>query len=194
MQLYSDDELLNMILAGGKSMDNALTFVYGKGDIRRQILAYLKGQKIEHSQAEDYFQEAVKIFILAVRKGKFKGESNVKNYLFGVCKNLKQSQWMTDNRRRKLSEGMINETEDLDTPDRILIQEERKVVLNGVLKLVGEKCQRVLQMWRMDYSMKEIAEELVYKSEGMARKKKHECMKKLMALVKQNPELMTGIL
>ena len=52
---------------------------------------------------------------------------------------------------------------------------------------LGAACQKVLQMWQLSYSMKEIAEELGYKNDAVARKKKRLCMKKLLEILEEAP-------
>ena len=56
---------------------------------------------------------------------------------------------------------------------------------------VGEKCQKVLEMWSQNYAMKEIAQALGYKSEGMVRKKKHQCLRKLTQMIEARPDVYT---
>ncbi len=153
----------------------------------------MMSKKASREEAEDVFQDSVKILILSIRKGSFRGESTIKNYLFGICKKVLQSQRVTKDRRVTLSQQIEFETEEKQTPERAFMLQERREILNKLLSEIGEKCQKVLQMWRLDYSMSEIADSMGYKSDGMARKKKHECMKKLILKVQSNPGLLSDL-
>jgi len=74
-------------------------------------------------------------------------------------------------------------------PELIYLDNELKENISKALDLLGIKCKKVLELWKLNYSMKEIAEKLDIKSEGMARKTKFQCYHKLLKLIEDNPEL-----
>jgi DNA-binding NarL/FixJ family response regulator len=47
--------------------------------------------------------------------------------------------------------------------------------------------------WANGLSMKEIAQKMNYQSEGMARKKKSQCMKQLIEFIQSNPALKSAL-
>jgi DNA-directed RNA polymerase specialized sigma24 family protein len=63
----------------------------------------------------------------------------------------------------------------------------RKEVVVRLLNHIGETCRRVLTLaFYHNYSMDSIASELNFKSESVARKKKHLCLKKLKELAEKH--------
>ena len=69
-----------------------------------------------------------------------------------------------------------------------MVEKEQEDTLSRLLESLGDKCKRVLELWQLSYSMKEIAVEMAYKSDGVARKKKRLCMKKLLEILDEKPE------
>ena len=69
----------------------------------------------------------------------------------------------------------------------LLIKGDRAEILNKVLSQMKVKCKEVLMHWSSGYKMQEIATLLGYKSDGVARKKKSECMKQLLAYLADKP-------
>lgn len=57
-----------------------------------------------------------------------------------------------------------------------------------LLNQLGEKCKEILLMWAMKIPMKEIAEEMSYKSADVAKKTKERCMKTLVEIQRQATE------
>ena len=86
MQKYSEDQLIGMIQSGGRALDDAMSYIYRDSRIRLKVLNFMMSKKASREEAEDVFQDSVKILILSIRKGSFRGESTIKNYLFGICK------------------------------------------------------------------------------------------------------------
>ena len=193
MTSYDDDEIVEMIRSGGREMSKAIDFLYSEKGVRIEILRFLISKRTSRVDAEDFFQEAMKIFVLKTRNGAYKRESSIKNFLFGIVKNLSHTSQVTKERRRLLMEKKIENGDQAISPEKMMIKEEQKVILRELLKSLGEKCQKVLELWRLNYSMQEIAKELDYKSEMMARKKKHTCMKKLVEIVHSRNDLLESL-
>lgn len=64
-----------------------------------------------------------------------------------------------------------------------------KDLLEKLLLEISEECKEILHLWAMKFRMVEIAEKLNYNSESYMKKKKHFCLKKLIAAVEKNPDL-----
>lgn len=117
-------------------------------------------------------------------------DGNLYSYLNGIAKYV----WLGELRRKKrvASKETVLEFESHDTADMsfelLILDEERNEAISTILDIIGEKCKQVLMLWAGGYNMKEIAEQSGYKSEGVARKKKFQCMKSLTAYLDQNPE------
>ncbi len=78
--------------------------------------------------------------------------------------------------------------EPADAADMRLLDEERRDVLGQLLNTIGERCRKILELWKLSYSMEEIAEQLGFSSADMARKAKYRCHVSLLEQVKNNPK------
>ena len=185
----TDLQLVDAIQKGGSSREKALILLYNRLGLRRKVCAYIASNGGNWQDGEDMYQEGIIVFDRNVRHGKFRGESTLEAYLFSICKFL----WM--NRRRKTEKmDLTDNTMEFEkghdhTPEIDYINEEQNEILRTLIKGLGDRCQKVLKLWQLSYSMKEITEMVGLSSEGMARKTKYQCMKKLMEMVAGNANL-----
>ena len=115
---------------------------------------------------------------------------SLESYLVGIARH----KWydLLKSRDNKIDS---TDLDDLDPPKQeadqftLLRNSEKWSILQKVLTVMATRCKEVIMLWSSGYSMKEIALELQYKSEGMARKKKSECMKQLMTYLYNNPKI-----
>ena len=132
------------------------------------------------------YHEGIIVLDRNIREGKFRGESPVKGYLYSICRFL----WMNQMRKlahtKTVAEVPIENETDLETPEIQLIAQERKDMLNRLLGELGERCQRILELWKLSYSMEEIAETVGFSSPDMARKAKYRCHLSLLEVVKKS--------
>lgn len=146
------------------------------------------------TDAEEVFQESIVRFIKKIMKDEsFELEKTISSYVFGICKltflsNLKK----TD---RPISIDGPN----LDIDDIVEIEEPLNFLQNEALyQLILDRstdtCRKVLTYWSYNYKMTKIAELMEYKSEMMARKKKYECIQKMVDFIKSNPHLINNIM
>ena len=61
--------------------------------------------------------------------------------------------------------------------------------MSNILLQVGERCKKILELWKLSYSMEEIAAEVGFSSAQMARKNKYRCHKRLIELLEKHPKL-----
>lgn len=66
---------------------------------------------------------------------------------------------------------------------------ERQNVFERLLTTLGDKCKKMLTLYQLSYSMKEIAVEMGYASDQVAMNQCSECRKKLKHLIENNPAL-----
>jgi len=115
---------------------------------------------------------------------------SLESYLVGIARH----KWydLLKSRDNKIDS---TDLDDLDPPKQeadqftLLRNSEKWSILQKILAVMATRCKEVIMLWSSGYSMKEIALELQYKSEGMARKKKSECMKQLMTYLYNNPKI-----
>ena len=73
--------------------------------------------------------------------------------------------------------------------DDNMYDQERQTVFQQMLSSLGDKCKRMLTLYQLSYSMKEIAAEMGYASDQVAMNQCSECRKKLKALIENSHEL-----
>lgn len=191
MVTYTDEEIILAIVKGGPELEDIMRHLYREGEFRRQIVYFVQSRGGSPEDAEDIFQDSIRNLILGVRENKYRGTGSIAGYLFGIGKNL----WFKRFRTLQREETMANpgagiELHSDDSPELVLADRELESEVDQLLGLLGEKCRMVLELWKLSYSMKEIAEKLGYKTEGVARKKKRLCMKQLLDILDKNPALM----
>jgi len=154
-------------------------------------VSFVRSRNGSLEDAEDVFQEGIRLLILNVRAGKYKGEGSLAAYLFGVCKRLWYKRFQKMMRDASLENTAFPEAESRQkNPEELLLQAEQVQAIEALLASLGTSCRRVLEMWQLSFSMREIARELGYKNEAVARKKKRLCMVKLLEKLDEEPELL----
>ncbi|NRB64148.1 MAG: sigma-70 family RNA polymerase sigma factor [Saprospiraceae bacterium] len=191
---FSDEELIAAIMEGGSNMEAGMRFLYDHSRYKEDVLRWLEVKGAPFDAANDVFQDGVRYLILNVRDEKFRGTSSLKTYLFRICVNLWNSQYRRRKRLEEIKLDLPAMEEMASAPDEILEYKEQASLLTEVLSQLGKSCKEVLGLWSLNYSMAEIAQKVGYKSDGMARKKKYDCFKKLMKLLQDRPDLMEDLL
>lgn len=115
-------------------------------------------------------------------------------YLVGIAKHL----WSAELNKNKLTIVSIEyehkEFSLQPSPEQLFLTSERKEILATLLENLRSNCKAVLMHWANGFSMQEIAEKLNYQSEGMARKKKSQCMSELNDYLMSNPHIKNTLL
>ena len=73
-----------------------------------------------------------------------------------------------------------------EDPNKKYLNKEQRTVLKKVTSSLDKACRKVLKLWKLSYTMIEIAEKCGLSSDTYARKKKYRCMKKLMRQIEDN--------
>ena len=187
--LGTDEGIVKAILYGGKERDAALEVLYMDLDCKRKVAKFVKSNRGNDADASDLFHDGLIIADRNIRQFKFRGESSLHHYIYSVCKYLWLNKLKKNRRMSYSGEEEKMDKPDFIDPEVIMLDNELKDNISDALDLLGVKCKKVLELWKLNYSMKEIAEMLDIKSEGMARKTKHQCYHKLLKLIEENPEL-----
>lgn len=145
--------------------------------------------------AKDLFQEALIIIYEKAVKGDFVLSCPFEAFLFLICKR----KWLNELKKRG-REGVTTDEERLSIhePDALTLAEEteaeneRNNLFWKKFKALGDRCQELLKLSWGGISMEEVASKMEV-SYGYARKKKSECIARLMKLVKSDPAYETLI-
>ena len=140
--------------------------------------------------AEDIFQEALYIILKKLQEDEFELSSSFLTYLYSISRNL----WLQKLKRTRLIERNQPElARDLDTPqnsaEKYREDEEKYDVFVRQFDNLGEDCKKLLRLFLGKMSLKQIADEMGYKSEFYAKTKKYLCKEALKRMVENDPAL-----
>jgi len=196
VNIVSDQtELIDMIRKNESSRRTAIRQLVNDKQLKNKILSYIKNNSGDQTDGETIFHDAIVTFVKTVfTKRDYKITSHLHGYLLGVARNL----WMNELRKKGKHksdplEYAENTPSDNDDQVGLIMKGERSKVLKAVLNQMAKNCKDVLLLWSAGYKMTEIAQKLNYKTEGVARKKKSNCMKELYAYLGQNPHIIERI-
>jgi RNA polymerase sigma factor (sigma-70 family) len=183
---HADQKYINALLNNDTGLLEELYQRYS-GKIKAMVLQ----NSGTASDAADIFQEALLYIYHKAKLKNFVLTCPLDAFLYLVCKN----KWVNELNKRKFGRVTIK---DLDGYNNINIEEDsfqlaeecrlqqiRKDLFTEKLEELGESCKQLLRLSWSGRSMQEVADirKVTY---GYARKKKSECMFKLVGLVKQS--------
>jgi RNA polymerase sigma factor (sigma-70 family) len=177
----SNAELLEEIRGGN---ERALAPIYEAN--RKPFIRWaMWNLKCDEYDAADIYQKAFSIFYFNVKDGKLLTlSSKVETYLYAIGKRLFLEKYR-DKHSQNLNLEDVPEAKQLDTSyfDRES-HNQRQLVVESLLSQIGEMCANILKLYYYHrYSMEAIAEDVGYKNEMVAKKKKYECLQKLKSMV-----------
>ncbi len=187
----NDDQIIKAIKSGGAGRQRAIRFLYKtNASVMQKVIQYVRNNSGNEQDGQDMFHEGIIVLDRNIRQDKFRGESSLSGYLFSICRLL----WMNQIRKKSKTElrddpMTMDQTEKIN-PESLSMADEKKAILNKVLQQLGERCQKILELWKLSYSMQEIAEKMGFSSAAMATKNKYKCHKSLLKYLKEHPQLM----
>ncbi len=136
------------------------------------IKKYVIANNGSAEDARDIFQDALVILHKKVRDTDFTLAVPLQHYLFGISKNC----WLAELRRQK---KMPFVQQDVDVTDYVSDDEPDYNLANAAFNLLGEKCRQLLILFYFKkQSYKEIAGELSFNDEKVAKNQKYRCIQK----------------
>ncbi|HTN06908.1 sigma-70 family RNA polymerase sigma factor [Agriterribacter sp.] len=163
-------------------------------ELYRKFSEKIKWMIIRNNGAEtdaaDIFQDALLSIYNKAKTGNFTLTCPLEAFLYLVCKN----KWLNTLNKRKTQKVTITDTEGFNyigednfkLAEECVLQQERNNLLTEKLAEMGGSCKKILRLSWSGIAMDEVARQLNV-TYAYARKKKSECMARLIALVKQSP-------
>ena len=183
-QYHSDGDFVRGILKGGASLELATECLYRA--YRKRVLvsvqSYVGYRSGQHTDVQDLLQDAFLVMIEKIRFGGYK-DGSLLHFWIGITKGLLRNKMKRDARTDLVEDTLAFDQDDTDSPESLMISDERRQLLDSLLDRLGDRCKRVLILWANGYSMREIADKLDLSSEAMARKTKYKCKSQLLELV-----------
>ena len=169
-------------------MEQAMHYLLHQSGWQSGIGQYIKSKNGSREDIEDIFQEGVRHLIINVRAGRFNKQSSIKTYLSSICKNLWYTKFSREVKLKEIKKQLPSMEEETPSPEQHFLIREKNELLNSVLGHLGATCKKVLGLWSLGFSFKEISQQ-TGSSEGAVRKQKFDCLKKLTTLLAQRPDL-----
>ena len=136
--------------------------------------------------ARDIFQEAMIVLYEKARSGSFELNSQLKTYLYSVCRRL----WLKRlNQMQRISSEVENLGETVPVDEELERHEQRNKefqVMERALDNLGEPCKSLLEAYYMGKkSMTEIAGDFGYTNADNAKNQKYKCLMRLKKIFSQ---------
>ena len=137
--------------------------------------------------ARDIFQEAMIVLYEKARSGSFELNSQLKTYLYSVCRRL----WLKRlSQFQRFSPEVDNLEETVPVEEEIERHEQRNkdfLVMEQSLKSLGEPCKSLLEAYYLEKkSMVDIAADFGYTNADNAKNQKYKCLMRLKKIFGSN--------
>ncbi len=144
------------------------------------------------ADAEDVFADALEAICRKLKQGQALDlTARFSTFIFSICKN----HWLKRLRRKKGADRVRNDnaaelTTETERWNQALEDAERMQFVRTKWERLSESCRQLLDLCWADEkkSMAEIARILGFASAGYASKRKHQCIEKLKALIRDDPD------
>ncbi|ASZ11532.1 sigma-70 family RNA polymerase sigma factor [Chitinophaga pendula] len=170
-----DRELLEGL---ARNEDKALETIYTEQFpvILRMILQHNGSE----DDARDLFQEAMIVLFEKVQQGDFELYSQLKTYLYSVCRRL----WLKKLQSGTLQRSLPTELEEIIPVEDDLEEHQKKDLqfrsMEKAMAQIGEPCKTILQDYYIyKQSMQEIADKFGYTNAENAKNQKYKCLVRL---------------
>jgi RNA polymerase sigma factor (sigma-70 family) len=184
--IVTDSQLLTAIKGKQEERDWALKHFFTNKSLKATVVGYILHQGGNVQDGEDVFQDTVILFDRAIREGNFKEQSSLNTFFVGIAK----WRWVSNKRKYGGYVELKPELYDMsiESVEGRFIEDERRKVIDEILTKIGERCKVILKLYKLSYSMEEIAEQLGLSSPELAKKNAYECRKKFKNYLADKPE------
>ena len=187
-----DSDLVSALNGSEIERRQALQHFFQNPRLMNWVLKYVQVQGGSEQDGKDVFEESFILFERQIRTGNYRAESSLETYFHGIAR----WQWVAFRRKNKPAADLDNQPEipsEDHSPEKILISEERRIILSNLMTQVGERCQKLIGLFQLNYSMREIREMQGYSSDQVAANEVHSCREKLKKVIQQRPELLEAL-
>ncbi len=187
----SDQQLLKMITGKETEREEAMRYIFQSQEWQNMVKYHVMQNRGNEQDGEDTFQETIIVFDRHLRAGSFKGGSSLKTFFFSIAK---QYWWGQLRKKHPHQEFSVQQHDTQEESVEVqLINSEKKNFLSKALELLGERCKHILELYKLQYSMQEIADQFAFSSADMAKKETYRCRMKLRDFFNHNPEWLNRV-
>ncbi len=182
---YSDEAIIEGLRLRS---DYIIKYIYQ--EIFPMILFMVTKNNGSEEDAEDNFQDSLIVVYKKIKANELDLSCSFRTYIYSVSRNL----WLQKlNKRKQYAaqfadvEGYINMEEDNIYERNNNEIEKFRLYQQHFFTLSGD-CQKVLQLFMKKMSLKEIAEEMGFKTEKYAKTRKYLCKEELKKRIINDPK------
>ena len=151
------------------------------------VQSLILGNNGNPDDARDIFQEAMIVLYEKARSGTFELNSQLKTYLYSVCRRL----WLKRlSQQQRFSPEVENLEETMPVDEELERHEQRNrdfQLMEQSLKSLGEPCKSLIEAYYLEKkSMVEIAGDFGYTNADNAKNQKYKCLMRLKKIFNQN--------
>ncbi len=187
-----DIDLVKALKGSEIERRQALQHFFQNPRLMKWVLKYVQIQGGSEQDGKDVFEESFIVFERQIRTGNYRGESSLETYFHGIAR----WQWRAFRRKKRPTEAveiLSAVPDEQGSPEKILISEERRIILSNLMTQVGARCQKLIGLFQLNYSMREIREMQGYSSDQVAANEVHNCREKLKKVIQQRPDLLEAL-
>lgn len=147
------------------------------------IQAFILNNSGSHDDARDIFQEAMIVLFEKTRTETFELSSQLKTYIYSVCRRL----WLKKlNQMNRYSGRLDNMEETIPVDEDMELHEKRDTdftLMENAMSKIGEPCKSLLDAYYIQKKhMQEIAADFGYTNADNAKTQKYKCLMRLKKL------------
>lgn len=147
------------------------------------IQAFIINNSGSADDARDIFQEAMIVLFEKSRSGSFELSSQLKTYIYSVCRRL----WLKKlNQNQRYSGHIENMEETIPVEEDLESHEKRNtdfILMENAMSKIGEPCKSLLDAYYIQKKhMQEIAADFGYTNADNAKTQKYKCLMRLKKL------------
>lgn len=187
--LSTDAQIVAALQTDRAAEEAALKVLLKDSALRRTVLAQIASSGGSEADAKDALSVALVVFAEQVRGGKYDpAKSAVRTYIVSIARQWHYTRQRSDQRRAALHRRVFDES--VADPEQDVANNQIGEVMDNILGQLGGKCRKILKLYSLDYSMAEIAENMAYKDQTVAKTETANCRKKLHKFLTDNPDLL----
>jgi RNA polymerase sigma factor (sigma-70 family) len=185
LKAHSDSFYIQALLDGDPKIIGSIYDLYAN-----KIRSFVCANSGTVDDARDVFQEALISITRQARRNGFVLTCPFGAFLYLVCR----GKWLNELKRRRRQAVTLTESggfegmeEAFEPAESTLLEAERDRLFQQCFERLAEGCRQLLQLSWTDLSMEEVGQKLNF-TYAYVRKRKHECLAKLSALIQASPE------
>ena len=186
---YTDQELIDQLRQSGTDKRRSEEQLFNR------FVYFIREGMTKHALSEDESFNAYSDTILAalenINKDHFEARASIKTYLYQIfhnkCVDLLRKRTTNKNivnRAAMISDRLMQLSDTARSVVQTLIDKADWIRLREILNELEEKCRQILMFWGDNYSDKEIATFLQYKTADVVKTSRLRCLERLRKLYK----------